>query len=139
MFDIRKIKEKATSLLISIIFSLLVITSNYFCTTNFVYGQPDQIKPNNNNITNSLTIQDIPVKKVRVSDIDIAYRIFGNGGPSFLLISSATSTMESWEPSILRGLSSNHTVIIFDNRGVGNTTSGIKHFQLSNLQTILLV
>jgi hypothetical protein len=72
MFGTRKIKEKATSLLISIIFSLLVITSIYFYTTNFVYGQPDQIKPKNN-ITNSLIIQDIPVKKVRVGDIDIAY------------------------------------------------------------------
>ena len=78
-------------------------------------------------------------KKIRVGDIDIAYRIFGNGGPSFLLISGASSTMESWEPSILRDLSSNHTVIVFDNHGVGNTTSVSNHFQLSNLQTILLV
>jgi pimeloyl-ACP methyl ester carboxylesterase len=34
--------------------------------------------------------------------------------------------MNAWEPSTLRNLSSNHTVIVFDNRGVGNTTIGTK-------------
>src|SRR5947208_7633481 len=34
--------------------------------------------------------------------------------------------MDAWEPSTLKNLSTNHTVIIFDNRGVGNTTTGTK-------------
>jgi pimeloyl-ACP methyl ester carboxylesterase len=34
--------------------------------------------------------------------------------------------MDQWQPSFLRDLSKNHTVIIFDNRGVGNTTIGTK-------------
>ena len=38
--------------------------------------------------------------------------------------------MDDWEPTILRELSSNHTVIIFDNRGVGNTTAGTKQFSI---------
>src|SRR5205085_1755304 len=38
--------------------------------------------------------------------------------------------MESWEPSILRDLSSNQTVIVFGNHGVGNTTSVIKPFSI---------
>lgn len=84
MFGIRKINERATLLLISIVFSLLLITSNYFCTTNFVYGQPDQIKPNNN--TDSLNIQNIPVKKVHVGDIDIAYKTFGKVTQFYLLV-----------------------------------------------------
>ena len=49
--------------------------------------------------------------------------------------------MDSWEPSILRDLSTNHTVIVFDNRGVGNTTTGTKPFsiqQLANETTGLL-
>ena len=33
-------------------------------------------------------------------------------------------------PSTLRNLSSNHTVIVFDNRGIGNTTTGIKPFSI---------
>jgi pimeloyl-ACP methyl ester carboxylesterase len=38
--------------------------------------------------------------------------------------------MDAWEPSLLKELSSNHTVIIFDNRGVGNTTIGTKPFSI---------
>ena len=127
MFGIRKINERATLLLISIVFSLLLITSNYFCTTNFVYGQQDQIKPNNN--TDSLNIQNIPVKKVHVGDIDIAYKTFGKGDP-ILLVSDLGGDMNGWSPSTLRNLSSNHTVIVFDNRGIGNTTTGIKPFSI---------
>jgi pimeloyl-ACP methyl ester carboxylesterase len=83
----------------------------------------------NSNNTNSLSIQNIPVKKVHVGDIDIAYKTFGKGEP-FLLISGAGNKMDAWEPSILENLSTNHTVIIFDNRGVGNTTTGTKLFSV---------
>lgn len=38
--------------------------------------------------------------------------------------------MDVWSSSMLQELSSNHTVIIFDNRGVGNTTSGTKPFSI---------
>ena len=38
--------------------------------------------------------------------------------------------MDFWSPSMLQELSSNHTVIIFDNRGVGNTKSGSKSFSI---------
>ena len=38
--------------------------------------------------------------------------------------------MEYPDFTILRKLPSNHTVIIFDNRGVGNTTTGTKPFSL---------
>ena len=38
--------------------------------------------------------------------------------------------MNDWEPSTLKSLSSNHTVIIFDNRGGGNTTTGSKAFSI---------
>jgi pimeloyl-ACP methyl ester carboxylesterase len=38
--------------------------------------------------------------------------------------------MYNWPPSIINQLSLNHTVIIFDNRGVGNTTSGTKPFSI---------
>ena len=55
--------------------------------------------------------------------------LFGKGDP-ILLISPAQADMNAWEPSILKELSSNHTVIIFDNRGVGNTTAGTKQFSI---------
>lgn len=72
---------------------------------------------------NSLNIQDIPTKKIHVGDIDIAYKIFGKGDP-ILLINGYSFTMDSWDSTLLETLASNHTVIVFDNRGIGNTTSG---------------
>jgi pimeloyl-ACP methyl ester carboxylesterase len=47
-----------------------------------------------------------------------------------LLISGSGLVMDAWDSSVLRDLSSNHTVIVFDNRGVGNTTAGTKPFSI---------
>jgi pimeloyl-ACP methyl ester carboxylesterase len=109
--------------------AVLISNNSYFGTTNLVYGQPDQM---NSNVTNSLNIQNIPLKKVHVEDIDIAYKMLGKGDP-ILLVSGSSSDMNAWEPSTLRNLSSNHTVIVFDNRGVGNTTTGTKPFSIQQL------
>jgi len=38
--------------------------------------------------------------------------------------------MGVWPTHFLKVLASNHTVIIFDNRGVGNTTAGKKPFSI---------
>ena len=119
------------------IISTLVIASpsisnyGYFGFTKVVYGQSD---PNqvNSNTTNSVNIQDIPVKKVHVGDIDVAYKVFGKGDP-ILLIPGASDGMSRWDPSLLKTLSSNHTVIVFDPRGIGNTTIGSKPYTASGL------
>lgn len=86
----------------------------------------------NLNIADLPNIQNIPAKKVHVGDIDIAYKMLGKGDP-ILLISGASSDMNAWEPSTLRDLSSNHTVIVFDSRGVGNTTTGSAPFTIQQL------
>ena len=106
--------------------TILITTNSYFETTNFAYGQTDQTIFNN---VNPLNVQSIPIKKVHVGDIDIAYKMFGKGEP-ILLISGAGGDMNSCDPSTLKSLSSNHTVIIFDNRGVANTTTGSKAFSI---------
>jgi pimeloyl-ACP methyl ester carboxylesterase len=108
--------------------------NNYFgITSNFAYGQkqqqPTTNQMNSNNITNSLDIQSIPSKKVHVGDIDIAYKTFGKGDP-ILLINGYSQAMDNWDPTLLKKLALNHTVIIFDNRGIGNTTSGEKEFSI---------
>jgi len=41
--------------------------------------------------------------------------------------------MNKWEPSTLRNLSSNHTVIVFDSRGIGNTTNGTEPYSIQQL------
>src|ERR687890_69456 len=110
--------------------AILISNNNYFGTTsNFAYGQQQPNQMNSNNITNSLDIHSIPAKKVHVGDIEIAYKTFGKGAP-ILLVSGAGGDMNGWDPSTLKVLSSNHTVIVFDNRGVGNTTTGSKPFSI---------
>jgi pimeloyl-ACP methyl ester carboxylesterase len=97
---------------------------------HYAYGQASQENSDkNNNNTNLLNVQNIPTKKIHVGDIDIAYKVFGKGDP-FLLISGSGLVMDAWDSFVLRDLSSNHTVIIFDNRGVGNTTAGTKPFSI---------
>ena len=91
-------------------------------SNQFAFGQVNSDK---NNTANSLNVKNILVKKVQVGDIDIAYKVFGKGEP-ILLIGGSFSDMNAWEPSTLRDLSTNHTVIVFDYRGVGNTTAGTK-------------
>jgi pimeloyl-ACP methyl ester carboxylesterase len=97
-----------------------------------VYGQPapDQT---NSNTTNLVNTQDIPLEKARVGDIDVAYKMFGKGEP-IILHSGASDNMDgAWDPSFLTGLSSNHTVIVFDQRGIGNTTVGSKPYTMLQL------
>jgi pimeloyl-ACP methyl ester carboxylesterase len=70
-------------------------------------------------------LDNIETKKVRVGDIDIAYKIFGKGEP-LLLIPGFSQPMDTWDPIVLEKLSSNHTIIISDYRGIGKTTVGDK-------------
>jgi pimeloyl-ACP methyl ester carboxylesterase len=105
----------------------------YFGITKVAYGQSD---PNqtNSNTTNSVNTHDIPLKKVHVGDIDVAYKMFGKGDP-IILFNGASDSMDAWDPSFLTGISSNHTVIVFDQRGIGNSTVGSKPYtypQLAN-------
>ena len=55
--------------------------------------------------------------------------MFGKG-EALLLISGSSMTMDEWEPNVLNRLASNHTVIIFDNRGIGKTTAGDKTWSI---------
>ena len=101
-------RARKDSLVLIAVVSALVISSpsisnfGYFDVTKVVYGQPapDQT---NSNTTNSLNLQDIPLEKVHVGDIDIAYKMFGKGEP-ILLINGATDDMDAWDPSFLTGL-----------------------------------
>jgi pimeloyl-ACP methyl ester carboxylesterase len=114
-----------------IIASSLIGIDGYFGTPKIAYSQSDQDQMNSNT-TKSVNIQDIPLEKVRVGDIDVAYKMFGKGEP-ILLFNGASDSMDAWDPSFLTGLSSNHTVIAFDQRGIGNTTAGSKPYTMLQL------
>lgn len=110
-----------------IIFLLVVFIPIITLTfTHLVNGQPNR---SNFNDTDSLNVQSILTKKVQAGDIDIAYKTFGKGDP-ILLISGSGNVMGVWPTHFLKVLASNHTVIIFDNRGVGNTSAGTRPFSI---------
>ena len=101
--------------------------------TNVVYGQTDTDQANStNNSTNLVNLQDIPLEKVRVGDIEMAYKMFGKGDP-LILHNGASDNMDAWDPALLSILSSNSTVIVFDSRGIGNTTSGTEPYSIQLL------
>jgi hypothetical protein len=85
------------------VISTLVITSSsignygFFDFTKVVYGQsaPDQMI---SNTTNSVNILTVPLEKVHVGDIDVAYKMFGKGDP-IILFNGASDSMDAWDPS----------------------------------------
>src|SRR5918994_2620025 len=128
-----RLVRKDHLILIAAAAPMLIITSSligidgYFGTPKIAYSQSDQDQMNSNTTRKSVIIQDIPLEKVRVGDIDVAYKMSGKGEP-ILLFNGASDGMDAWDPSFLTGLSSNHTVIAFDQRGIANTTIGSKPY-----------
>lgn len=78
-------------------------------------------------------LDDMPTQKVKVDDIDIAYKQLGNVNDDnpIVLITGCCTTMDMWSPILLKELSSNRSVIIFDNRGAGESTEGTKEFSIN--------
>lgn len=79
--------------------------------------------------TTQLEISKLITKKVRVNDIDIAYKETGTGYP-LILITGSSSTMDMWSPVLISGLSQNYHVIMFDNRGFGSTSASDREFSI---------
>jgi pimeloyl-ACP methyl ester carboxylesterase len=73
-----------------------------------------------------------PLQKVKVGDIEMSYRTFGKGEP-LLLVHGFGGSMDVWDPTLLQLLAENHTVIVLNNRGVGNTTLGERQYSISQL------
>jgi pimeloyl-ACP methyl ester carboxylesterase len=135
MYDLPKINGNKTSIFIIIFTFIMIIPTTAIVltiiTNNPVYGQQDKT---NFNATDSSNIQSISAKKVQVGDIEIAYKMLGKGDP-ILLFNGASDGMDAWDPSFPMTLSSNHTVIAFDSRGLGNTTMGSKPYTSQQLAT----
>src|SRR5215210_6684797 len=118
----------------TLIFSSATI-SNYGDNgiTNVVYAQADADQTNATNSTaNLVNTRDIPLEKVRVGDIEMAYKMFGKGDP-IILHNGANDNMDAWDPAFLTRLASNNTVIVFDSRGIGNTASGTEPYSIQLL------
>jgi pimeloyl-ACP methyl ester carboxylesterase len=58
----------------------------------------------------------------RVGDLDIRYTLTGEGHPLVLIIGLLGST-DWWEPAFIDSLARRYRVLVFDNRGAGNTVT----------------
>jgi pimeloyl-ACP methyl ester carboxylesterase len=65
----------------------------------------------------------LPVHSTRVADVRLAWRRLGTG-PPLVLIMGLGGTLDVWSPSFLLALSRDHSVIVFDNRGMGRSGDG---------------
>jgi alpha-beta hydrolase superfamily lysophospholipase len=139
-----KIKNQTvlSAIMMVLCFGMLLFHSSYV----HVYGQGQNINssflsssqsssPPSSSFQQSKAaiIDNITSQKVAVGDIDMAYKQFGkNNAKPIILITGLGATMDTWSPLLLDQLiSSNYSVIIFDNRGMGNTTTGTKQFSIS--------
>ncbi len=77
-------------------------------------------------------LDDMSTQKVKVGNIDIAYKQLGNiSDYPIVLITGCCTIMDMWNPNLLKELSSNRSVIIFDNRGAGESTAGTREFSIN--------
>lgn len=67
--------------------------------------------------------------KARVGDIKMAYWTYGEGYP-LVMIMGYSGTMDMWDPNVIDALSAYYKVIVFDNRGMGKTTTGTRNFTI---------
>lgn len=58
---------------------------------------------------------------IRVSDLDIDYRIDGDGDETLVLVNGLADTKESWAAQV-PAFAERYRVVSYDNRGVGGTT-----------------
>ena len=85
-------------------------------------------------------VQAAPVQHVKVGDLDVGYRTIGPLGGSgatgggalpgastgasvqpLLLIMGSSGTMDLWAPQLVSALAQDRQVVVFDNRGIGET------------------
>ena len=76
-----------------------------------------------------LDVSKLTVKKVHAGDIDIAYKEAGSGYPLVLIMGSG-STMDFWSHALISDLARDNHVIIFDNRGIGATSTSDQEFSI---------
>lgn len=68
----------------------------------------------------------------------MSFKQLGNNTDKpIVLINGQSTTKDMWSPTLLKELSANRTVIIFDNRGVGESTVGTKEFSINQFAKTL--
>jgi pimeloyl-ACP methyl ester carboxylesterase len=78
----------------------------------------------NQSLNNSIMkLQNVKTSTVNVAGTEFSYRKLGLGNDAVpvIFLNHLSATMDDSDPKIIDGLAAEHTVIIFDNRGIGST------------------
>jgi hypothetical protein len=88
-------------LVIMIIVGAIEAVSSGVTTSNnmLTYAALSSTNSSTSITSQSFSLDNIETKKVRVGDIDIAYKILGKGKP-LLLIPGFSMTMDMWDPNM---------------------------------------
>ena len=87
-------------------------------------------------------VESFPLQKASVNDIEIEYKILENkdidgnnkDNTPLLFVAGLRITMDMWPPRILNEFAqSNRSVIIYNNRGTGNSSTGTKDYSINQL------
>jgi pimeloyl-ACP methyl ester carboxylesterase len=91
-------------------------------------------------------VQAAPVKHVAVGDLSVGYRVIGplaktTAGDTaaagdetpLLLIMGSSGTMDLWSPAFVAALAQDRQVMVFDNRGIGETDDPMGGYPFSQL------
>ena len=96
-----------------------------------LHGLP--ARPDTNGTTvpavSSVDITKAEIKTVPVGDITIAWKEAGSGEP-LILITGYAGTMDLWDTRLVNQLAQHYRVIVFDNRGMGNSTSSDRDYSI---------
>jgi pimeloyl-ACP methyl ester carboxylesterase len=123
-FAILFFHHHTTTMAFIVIISVMLLLPFYYIP-QFAWSQSQEPAAQDNNAYTTAKTDH-----VQVGDINIAYKRFGQGKP-ILFISGTSQTKEAWEPTVLSELAAaNYTVIVFDNRGIGETTVGTQPFSI---------
>lgn len=88
-----------------------------------------QVAKNVRQVTKKTYYDTQTESKTKVGDIDVSYKVFGRGNP-LVMITGYSTTKDTWDPDFLQALASKCKVVVFDNRGMGDTTAGTKQFTI---------
>jgi pimeloyl-ACP methyl ester carboxylesterase len=80
-------------------------------------------------VPDRIDVENVTVKTVAVDDIEIAYKEFGSG-PPLVLVMGYAGTMDMWDTRVLGEFARQYRVIVFDNRGMGRSTSSEKEYTI---------
>jgi pimeloyl-ACP methyl ester carboxylesterase len=102
------------------------------------YGQGENINstlpfPSSSSFQSKAAILDnMSSHNVTVGDINIAYKQIGKpDAKPIIMITGSSATMDMWNPLLLEQLASaNYRVIIFENRGIGESTVGTRELSI---------